>query len=176
MKHQHIDNLTKIVSQLKHVPQTLWNLVPSRVLFYWLFSTLIAFSRDTLTNTRWLLNGVCKTSSGVWHEVLKMTEIKQVLLMQRLLHLHSIQNRKAGKACVARLTFDQFEQEVDKVCFLGFVMEAIARNQTLFPADVVQRVEFAIIEGCLSLIVFFLFRRNPWNVNYTLSDSKWGVD
>lgn len=84
-----------------------------------------------------------------------MTEVKQVLLMRRLLHLHSIQNRKAGKACVARLTFDQFEQEVDKVCFLGYVMEGIARNQALFPADVVETVEFAIIEGCLSLIVFF---------------------
>jgi len=132
---------------------------PSRVLFYWPFSTLIAFSRDTLTNNRWLLNGVSKTSSGVWHEVLKMTEVKQVLLMRRLLHLHGIQNRKAGKACVARLTFDQFEQEVDKVCFLGYVMEGIARNQALFPADVVETVEFAIIEGCLSLIVFSLKKK-----------------
>lgn len=49
-----------------------------------LLTSLTAFAKDTLLDPRWLLDGVCKTTSGLWHEVMTMTESGQSCLLARV--------------------------------------------------------------------------------------------
>ena len=118
-----------------------------------------------MSNTRWLIGSVAKTSSGLWHQILMVTEFKQVLLLDRLFYLHDIQLRRAGKSCITRLSGDQLTLEIDRMCLQGFVLAQMESFSDEFPPDVVAKVRLGMVKGCHGLcsinsvinIKFFVF-------------------
>ena len=104
-----------------------------------------------MSDTRWLIGSVAKTSSGLWHQILMVTEFKQVLLLDRLFYLHDIQLRRAGKSCITRLSGDQLTLEIDRMCLQGFALAQMESFSDEFPPDVVAKVRLGMVEGCHGL-------------------------
>lgn len=69
-----------------------------------------------LVDTRWLLEGVARTSSDRWHGILSVNSIKQHAFMERVLFCHSLAIKRGCKGSVARLSLAEWSQECDRVC------------------------------------------------------------
>lgn len=111
--------------------------------------TLAAFGRDTLLDTRWLLVASAKSTSGIWHQILRVTEIKQILFLERLLHLHLIQTKRGGKACAVRLSLSEWNIEVDRTCLCGYILEQMHSTPDLFNRDSIKKVYGGMVDGFL---------------------------
>ena len=105
------------------------------------------------------MGGVPKNVSGIWHDVLKMTEEKQKIFMDRIMFLFEVTKAKAGKAQVLRLSLQQWLHEAELACLAGHcIMEmSTARNADnllMFNTEKVNMVRKQIIEGSLALNLF----------------------
>lgn len=72
--------------------------------------------------------------------------------MRRILHLHAIRVRRAGKACVVRLKYDDWQSEADKACFLGWAQEQMKAasdcdGEPMFPDFVLHKLNRMMIDG-----------------------------
>ena len=85
------------------------------------------------------------------------------MFLQRLFHLHDVQTRRAGRACVTRLTPEQWVSEIDLICVQAYICDnmIVAKNndgQPEFSLETIQKVELGILEGYLAfknvLIIF----------------------
>ena len=85
-----------------------------------------------------------------------MTPSKQSMFLQRLFHLHDVQTRRAGRACVTRLTPEQWVSQIDLICVQVYIYDhmIISKNnagENEFPLDILQKVELGILEGYLAV-------------------------
>ena len=111
-----------------------------------------AFSRDTLMDARWLLDGVPRLSNHFWHDALRMDAMKQALFMRRVLVLHQLSTKRGGRASSARLSQPDWVLEADRMTVLGFVIQEMTKataddGTPLFPADVIDKVAQRAVEG-----------------------------
>ena len=90
-----------------------------------LSGTLTAFGRDTLTDHRWLLGGVPRVSHSSWHTILSMNTEKQLLFMRRIMLLHNLGSKRAGKAASVKLNLSDWNAECDRMCLLGHLLQAM---------------------------------------------------
>ena len=88
-----------------------------------------------------------KTTNGLWHQILFVTESKQLLFLKRLFLLHDIQVRRGGKSCVTRLAPQQWNEEVERMCLQGFLFEQMQADPEKFPAETLASVELGMVEG-----------------------------
>lgn len=113
-----------------------------------------AFSRDTLLNSRWFLEEKPKGVNGIWGDILQMTQVGQVVFMQRILFIFQVNKRSAGKAQSLRISKAEWNLECD-VCSMGsYVLEEMRRyrdaeNLTVFPTDTIKTLLSRFIEGFL---------------------------
>lgn len=124
----------------------------------WKSSCPAAFSKETLLDSRWLLEGVPRVSHKLWHSILCMDKGKQALFMKRILLVHQLTAKRAGKAASLRLGLAEWNLEADRMCFLGFVFQemrlAVADDGTpLFDDALVDKLVQRSIEGSLRLYV-----------------------
>ena len=112
-------------------------------------------------DSRWLLEGLPKATnlSPLWHSILKMTPSKQSMFLQRLFHLHDVQTRRAGRACVTRLSQGEWASQIDLMCVQAYIYDhmVIAQKddgQKEFSLDTLQKVELGILEGYLAFKIF----------------------
>ena len=129
-----------------------------------LLSTLSAFSREFLMDSRWLLDGMPKTAGlcANWHSILKMSPSKQSMFLERLFHLHDVQQRRAGRACVTRLSQDLWQAEIDSICvqtyiFDNMVVSKDSKDNAMFGLDTLNKIKLGILEGNL-VIALISFR------------------
>ena len=113
-----------------------------------------AFSQSTLLADRWLLGGVPPKADGVWHDVLKMDPGKQHVFLQRVLFIHDVTKRKAGKAQSLRVPQATWDLEADLACLGGFILESMKthrdpENLVVFPVETIATVLTSFIEGFL---------------------------
>ena len=113
-----------------------------------------AFSRDTLLNSRWLLQGVPRGSEGIWRDILEMDSGKQHIFMQRVLFVHGVTKKKAGKAQILRLPNHVWELEADVACLAGTILQKMQSfrdpsNLLVFPVETIKMVMSHFIEGLL---------------------------
>ena len=80
-----------------------------------------------------------------------MTEVKQLLFLKRLFFLHDIQVRRAGKSCVTRLAPQQWNEELERTCLQGFILEQMQADPEKFPDETLASVELGMVEGRLGL-------------------------
>lgn len=111
-----------------------------------------AFAQNTLLADRWLLGGSPPRADGVWHGVLKMDEGKQHCFMQRILFMHDVTKRKAGRAQSLRTPPATWELEADLACIAGHILEGMRahmnpENLVVFPPDTMHSVLTRFIEG-----------------------------
>ena len=111
---------------------------------------------------RWLLDGGPKTTGlcSLWYSILKMTPSKQALFLERIFHLHDVQQRRAGRACVTRLTHDQWLAELDAICvqahiFDNMVVAKDSEGNALFHLDTLNKIKLGILEGNLVIALDF---------------------
>ena len=117
-----------------------------------LFGCLPAFSRDTLLESRWLLQGAGKANSATWNSILTMDEGKQVLFMCRILLLHELTSKRAGKSCSVRLSQQDWNEEADRMCLVGHIITAMLdatqpSGDPTFDRKVVDTVARRAVEG-----------------------------
>ena len=129
--------------------------------------TLSAFSREFLMDSRWLLDGLPKTAGlcAHWHSILKMCPSKQAMFLERLFHLHDVQQRRAGRACVTRLSQEQWLAEIDSICLQSYIYDSMivskdSRDNALFDLDTLKKVKLGIMEG--NLVIALDFFRLTW--------------
>ena len=85
-------------------------------LYQWVCAAPAAFGRDTLLCPRWLLESTKPGVNDLWHEILRVTEPKQNVFIDRVIHVHQIMvQRQTSKSQTVRMTMAQWLQEVD-VC------------------------------------------------------------
>ena len=110
-------------------------------------------------DTRWFLDGLPKTPGlcSHWHSILKMGSTKQALFLERVFHLHDIQKRRAGRACVTRLSQEQWMAEIDSICVQTYVYDNMVmakdpKDEPVFSLETLQKVKLGILEGCLVIV------------------------
>lgn len=111
-----------------------------------------AFSKDLLLEKRWLLQGSVKVSCSMWHSILTVDEEKQCLFIDRILMLHSISAKRASSRTILRLTQQEWCQEVDICCVLGWLLVEMTRAQfddgtNMFPFEILDAALKRCIEG-----------------------------
>lgn len=137
---------------------------------------LPAFSVQTLTSTRWLLEGCADgVNNPLWHTILTMDEKKQDLFMQRVLFLHNRASRRGGRAASSRLTASEWNNEAERMCTACFIFEQMAMavshtGEKMFAGDVLQKVIKRCIDGCLVLIILWV---RPSNFQPQFSTNWW---
>ena len=138
-------------------PRILWNvyfpksIIVCQPLASFSILALSAFTRETLLDKRWLLGGTSRASCGLWHEILTIDDVKQRLFMKRLLHLHTVHCRRAGRACLMRMSSDQWLAEIERICLLGYIFNDMMKNEA-FDVETLQKVQIGILEGHPGLI------------------------
>ena len=113
------------------------------------FVALAAFHRDTLLETRWLLESAPRVSCHAWRQILTVTPRKQVMFVSRLLYLHNIQSRRGGKG---KLPSGEWNAELDRQCLFGHAFDAMAAATAddggpLFPAELQDTLLRRSMEG-----------------------------
>ncbi|CAL1143924.1 unnamed protein product [Cladocopium goreaui] len=116
--------------------------------------TLSAFSRESLMDVRWFLDGLPKTTGlcAHWHSILKMGSTKQAMFLDRIFHLHDIQRRRAGRACVTRLSQEQWVAEIDSICVQTYIYDNMViskdpKGNPQFSLETLKKVKLGIMEG-----------------------------
>lgn len=103
-----------------------------------------------LVDKRWLLGGF-KTQPGIsalWHSIMTMTKTKQEMLLSRIFHLHEIARKRGGKGTVPRLSAEAWQQEIDRCCLYGHILEQMTHFPDQFCQDTMDKVMLGMIEGC----------------------------
>ena len=113
-----------------------------------------AFSREMLLNDRWLLKGCPGDAQDMWADILEMTEQKQILFMKRVLFVHSVTKKKAGRAQILRLAPAQWQLEADIACLTGSIMGKMKdyrdpANNICFTEETMIKVTNLYVEGFL---------------------------
>lgn len=88
----------------------------------------------------------------MWADILEMTEQKQILFMKRVLFVHSLTKKKAGRAQILRLAPAQWQLEADIACLTGNIIGKMKdyrdpSNNICFPAETLVKVTNLYIEG-----------------------------
>ena len=81
-----------------------------------------------------------------------MNQVKQEFFINRILILHEIARRRAGKACSVRLPLEDWNREADRMSFLAYVissMEGLLNDagDRVFPNDVLEKLAERAPEG-----------------------------
>ena len=87
-----------------------------------------------------------------------MTPDKQELFIRRVLFLHQVATRRAGKASSARLTLQDWNTEADTMCLLGHVLVDMKScldddGRRVFDDDVMVKVVNRALEGTIHLVI-----------------------
>ena len=90
----------------------------------------------------------------MWSGILTVDEMKQQLFIHRVLFLHAVATRRAGKASSVRLSLQEWQAECDKMCLLGYILSDMKRcvdgnGDRLFSEDVLDAVCKRAVEGIL---------------------------
>lgn len=116
-----------------------------------------ALSNAVLMDSRWLLDGVNKEVGGshLWTRVMRVTPSKQLLFLRRVLFLHGLAHRRAGKASPVKLSASEWGKECNRMALLGHVLEEMhsamnASGAPLFAEDLLTKLLQQCIEGPLS--------------------------
>ena len=140
--------------------------------------TLSAFSRESLMDVRWFLDGLPKTTGlcAHWHSILKMGSTKQAMFLDRIFHLHDIQRRRAGRACVTRLSQEQWVAEIDSICVQTYIYDNMViskdpKGNPQFSLETLKKVKLGIMEGRL-VFVFVILECFIFNLKKDWSTSK----
>ena len=104
---------------------------PHQNAFFWhIFWPPAAFSNVLLLDDRWLLGGQPRDAGArtchIWCQVLTVDFLKQELFVKRILFLHDVACRRAGKACSVRLPLTEWLTECDRMCFVSQVLALMA--------------------------------------------------
>ena len=80
--------------------------------------------------------------------------MKQELFIHRVLFLHEVATRRAGKASSVRLSLQEWHAECDIMCLLGYVLSEMKRcvdgnGDRLFSNDVLDDICKRAVEGTL---------------------------
>lgn len=81
-----------------------------------------------------------------------MNETKQVSFINRILFLHSLANRRAGKASAVRLSPQEWAVECDRACLLAHILNYTQaavdpKGDQLFKDDALQAIFDRSVEG-----------------------------
>ena len=116
-----------------------------------------AFTTQLLLDGRWMLNSTSRDpnakASHLWAEkILKMTPNKQCLFVNRVLLLHEVASKRGGKSSNSRLSLAEWQQECDRACILGYIIDAMGQKtdsmgELMFAKDVIESVLQRAIEG-----------------------------
>lgn len=79
---------------------------------------------------------------------------KQHIFMQRVLFVHGVTKKKAGKAQILRLPNHVWELEADVACLAGTILQKMQSfrdpsNLLVFPVETIKMVMSRFIEGLL---------------------------
>ena len=89
------------------------------------------------------------TADGLWHQILKVTEAKQKLFLDRVLFVHGVKIKKrASKSQSVRMDLATWDRECSNMCALQHVLEQMDAQKPLFDA-VMGTARQRILEGCL---------------------------
>lgn len=121
--------------------------------------TPAALSNVVLLDPPWLLGGESKEASGrgchLWSEILRVTESKQQLFIERALMVHEVAVRRAGKSLSnVRLQLAEWNAEVDRMCCVAYILEEMSRlhdedGELLFQKDTLESIRNRALEGYL---------------------------
>ena len=92
-----------------------------------------------------------------------MDFLKQELFVKRILFLHDVATRRAGKACSVRLPLAEWLTECDRMCFVSHVLSAMAHlkdahGNYVFDNPIIESLLKRAVEGNLDLSGFGSFR------------------
>ena len=115
-----------------------------------------AFSKETLTCQRWLLDGVETGCCALWTSILTITEQNQVLFLKRVLFLHALAFRRAGKACVPRLAVADWCCEVNRMCLGCYIIREMTfakdhDGNRMFDDPILEKIIQRTVDGPLGL-------------------------
>eukprot|EP00435_Cladocopium_sp_Y103_P057869 s1201_g20.t1 len=88
-----------------------------------------------------------------FEDMLTVTDSKQFLFVQRVMQLHTVAARRAGKAASVRLTVQEWDAECDKMCLLGHILETMKKmtdgmGERVFSDEMMLKLAERCIEGC----------------------------
>ena len=92
-----------------------------------------AFSKECLLSERWYLGGVpkdCRNTTGVWFDMMKVTEASQFLFLERIFFIHNLTKSKGGKSQSTRIPLSLWNTEMDITCLACYVFEAMRTHRT----------------------------------------------
>ena len=131
-----------------------------------------------LVDKRWLLGGF-KTQPGInalWHGIMTMTNAKQEILLKRVFHLHEIARKRGGKGTVPRLSAEAWQQEIDRCCLYGHIIELMKLVPDQFE-DTMDKVILGMVEGCLGISFgYHIFSLTDCFLNKTIIDFLYYAD
>lgn len=87
-------------------------------------------------------------------ELLTTNDLKQHLFMQRVFFVFDITKRKAGKAQILRMSPETWDQECDRACLMGAILQSMESfrdpsNTLCFPEKVLKDIMNRFVEGSL---------------------------
>ena len=90
--------------------------------------------------------------SHKWNPILKTNDKKQVLFMDRILFLHAIAVRRAGKASTVRLSLQEWVVECDRMALACHCVEEMRTmcddmGNALFAHNVLEKILNRAVEG-----------------------------
>ena len=100
-------------------------------------------------------------AEGFWHEILQVTEVKQHLFIQRILFIHDLTKRKAGKAQTLKVSPSTWELEADVACLAGHIFNVMQtyrdpENLIVFDASTIPTAMGHFVEGNPVMVKFCL--------------------
>lgn len=117
-----------------------------------------ALNNNLLLETRWLLGGESKDpaarGSHLWHDILKVDEAKQYMFIQRIIFLHQVASRRAGRASTVKLSVSEWCTECDSMCVFTHTLQEMHRacddsGNRLFSEDLLGNIKNRGLEGYL---------------------------
>ncbi|CAE7547896.1 unnamed protein product [Symbiodinium sp. CCMP2592] len=87
-------------------------------------------------------------TDGIWHEILKINNVKQELFMDRVLLLHRVALKKrAGKASNVRLSLAKWDAETNIMAALGHVLQEMGNQPSMFSPEHLKAARAKVLEG-----------------------------
>ncbi|CAL1149068.1 unnamed protein product, partial [Cladocopium goreaui] len=106
-----------------------------------------AFCSATLSNAQWLVGAAPSSGcNAVWHQILSVTEAKQVLFMRRVLFLHDRAVRRGGRAASVRLSI------AERMCVMQHILHEMSlaadhNGEGIFEPGTTDKVAKRAVDG-----------------------------
>ena len=118
-----------------------------------------AFTNAVLCDARWLIGGQSADpkvrSNHVWNDILSMDDAKQLVFLHRILYLHDLATRRAGKSAPVRLTLQEWAVEADRMALGTYILKAMSLlemddGSKVFDDAILETVKVRLLEGSLN--------------------------